>query len=787
MLDNFRQAIEAAGLTAPETIIADGDLHRFASNGDRADDAGWYVLHGDGFPAGSFGCFRSNLTQKWCAKSEQKLTERERAEYRTRIAAMQRQRDTEERQRHAAAAHRAQSIWDAARPAPEDHPYLQRKGVQAHGLRVGADVRLIVPIYKDGVRSSLEFIDKNSDKKFLFGGAKKGGSYTLGELTPTSTIVICEGFATAASLFEATDYPTLCAFSAGNLLPVAQGVRQQFPSAVIVLAGDNDQSGVGQKAAREAAAAVGGMVVIPDDVGMDWNDVAVTQGLEMVRTQMETMLHEREAQVDAVPNPSPRRADGDQGLVKELADAILATHHFAQDAGGQLYVYASGAYRPQGDAQIAQQVKAILLANEDTKRWSSHRAREVTEFIRVDAPTLWERPPSTVMNLTNGLLDVTTGTLAPHSTGHLSPVQLPVAFDPSATCPLWESFTARVLPADCHALPFEIIASAMRGDVSDQKAALAVGPGDNGKSTFLDAVICFLGLENVSTLALQRLEADKFAVVRLLGKLANVCADLPSDHLAGTSTFKALTGGDRLTAERKFQGSFEFTPFTRLLFSTNHYPASKDASHAFFRRWLVIPFDAVLDPREKIHNLVVQLTTPGELSGVLNRALAALPGMIHRGGFTQSESTQASLMEFREMTDPLAAWLDRFTVLSPDGMVSRKDLGISYNAASEAASRPLMTAKAFCAAVRRLRPTIPEAQRSVCGQVQWVFQGLALASSTASASRHSHHSTLFSQISLEGKQEREDMQNEFKKGNGVNDVNAVNENLVAEEVVNDDN
>ena len=146
----------------------------------------------------------------------------------------------------------------------------------------------------------------------------------------------------------------------------------------------------------------------------------------------------------------------------------------------------------------------------------------------------------------------------------------------------------------------------MRGDVSDQKAALAVGPGDNGKSTFLDAVIRFLGRENVSNLALQRLEADKFAVVRLLGKLANVCADLPSDHLVGTSTFKALTGGDRLTAERKFQGSFEFSPFARLLFSTNHYPTSKDASHAFFRRWLVIPFDAVLDPREKIHNLLAQ-------------------------------------------------------------------------------------------------------------------------------------------------------------------------------------
>jgi putative DNA primase/helicase len=427
------------------------------------------------------------------------------------------------------------------------------------------------------------------------------------------------------------------------------------------------------------------------------------------------------------------RMDREPGLVKELSDEILRTDHFARDAGGQLYVFERGAYRPHGDDRIAQRVKAVLLAHGDVKKWSSHRAREVVEFIRVDAPRLWERPLLTVMNLTNGLLDVTTGALSPHSPGHLSPVQLPVAFDPAATCPLWESFTARVLPADCHALPFEIIASAMRGDVSDQQAALAVGPGDNGKSTCLEGIISFLGRDNVSALALQRIEVDKFAVVRLLDKLANVCADLPSEALAGTSTFKALTGGDRMTAERKFQGSFEFRPFARLIFSTNHYPTSKDASHAFFRRWLVIPFDAVLDPREKIPNFAAQLSSPGELSGVLNRALAALPGMAQRGGFTLSESTQAAMMEFREATDPLAAWLDRFTTLSPDGMVSRKDLAISYNAAAETAGRPLMTSKAFCAAVRRLRPTVKDAQRTLHGDVKDVFLGLGLRAPGAPA------------------------------------------------------
>ena len=182
----------------------------------------------------------------------------------------------------------------------------------------------------------------------------------------------------------------------------------------------------------------------------------------------------------------------------------------------------------------------------------------------------------------------------------------------------------------------------------------------------------------------------------------------------------------------------------------------------------------MLDPGEKVLNFAAHLSTPTELSGVLNRALAVLPAMLHRRGFTQSESTQAALMEFREMTDPLAAWLDRFTVLSPEGMVSRKDLAISFNAASEAAGRHPMTPKAFCAAVRRLRPTLTEAQKSVCGQMQWAFLGLALPGATHSNSHDSHHSSHSFQISLRNEEMREE-EKELKIADGVNGVSDVSD------------
>ncbi len=472
--------------------------------------------------------------------------------------------------------------------------------------------------------------------------------------------------------------------------------------------------------------------------------------------------------------PSTSADQSDSGLVKELSDVILRKDAFAQDAGGQLYVFEGGVYRPHGEDFIARAVKSLLVKNGDTKRWSSHRAREVIAFIRVDAPKLWTCPPKDTLSLLNGLLELSSLTLKPHSAAHLTSIQLPVSYDPAASCPRWESFIRRVLSEDCRSLPYELVAASMRGDISDQKAVLLVGSGENGKSTLLGAIVTFLGLQNVSSLALQRLENDKFSVVRLLGKLANICADLPSDHLTTTSTFKALTGGDRVTAERKFGESFEFTPFARLLFSTNHYPQSKDSSQAFFRRWLVVPFDAVIEPHERIPNLAEQLAYPTELSGLLNHALKVLPNMAQRGGFAQSETTRAAAMEFREMTDPLAAWLERFTRLAPDKMVTTKDLLIAYNAASEESGRPPMSQKAFSSEMKRLRPTVLKAQRTVRGEMKWVFLGLEHA---GSSSQDSHHSQDSSQISLEVNEREEERERDLTGRNAVNAVNVVNGNV----------
>ena len=91
-------------------------------------------------------------------------------------------------------------------------------------------------------------------------------------------------------------------------------------------------------------------------------------------------------------------------------------------------------------------------------KWTSRKAKEACEYIRVDGPALWDSPPKDVVNLLNGLLNVHTRELRPHSPDFLSPVQLPVTFDPAAKCPAWDQFIGDVFPGNAEAIAWEVAA-----------------------------------------------------------------------------------------------------------------------------------------------------------------------------------------------------------------------------------------------------------------------------------------------------------------------------------------
>ena len=419
----------------------------------------------------------------------------------------------------------------------------------------------------------------------------------------------------------------------------------------------------------------------------------------------------------------------DRTLVRDLASLILASDFFARSPAGEIFRYERGVYAPGGEFFIRQRVKHLLLEHHKAEKWTRKLALEVTEFILLDTPELEATPNSDFINLENGILDVWTGELFPHSPKVLSTIRIPIAFDAQASCPRIEQFIEDVFPNDSTELAWEILGDLVTPDRSIQKAVCLVGEGGNGKGVFAQVAVRFVGANNVSHLSLQKIEKDRFAVAGLYQKLANICTDLPSERLEDSSLFKAITGCNRITGEFKYQHAFQFTPFARLIFSANHLPTSRDASVAFFDRWLVIPFEKRFRgtsreiPRQKLDS---SLATSRELSGALNRSLPALRKIRTEARFTETHSTREQWKEFQRATNPLGLWLEVETVASGSAMVAQDELHAAYALACAKANQPIVTKQMFGRTLKRLRPELREAQRTIVGRKRWVYLGIGM-------------------------------------------------------------
>ncbi len=351
-IHEFQDAMAAAGIVVRGQIIADGKIHRYHVEGDhKGSRNAWALLHLDEKPAGAFGCNKRYGDKKitWSAKGSKPLTAEERAAFKEKMESDRRRRAEEEAAMHAMAAERANAIWNGAAEASDVHPYLKRKGVAPFGLRVGDWVReygtdpntgqvrearvsnaLLVPIRNQRKQIvSLQAIfpdEKNAlkrDKDFLPGGEKRGCWFAIGKPAAGASpvvVVICEGYATGASVHMATGLAVVVAFDAGNLLPVAETVRRLMPAAVILFAADNDVwtkapiDNPGVTRAREAAERVGGLVAVPEFAAAegkptDFNDLLVREGDAAVKAQVMAVLTPVPAAARPAPeNPAPPQA-----------------------------------------------------------------------------------------------------------------------------------------------------------------------------------------------------------------------------------------------------------------------------------------------------------------------------------------------------------------------------------------------------------------------------------------------------------------------------------------------
>ena len=380
--------------------------------------------------------------------------------------------------------------------------------------------------------------------------------------------------------------------------------------------------------------------------------------------------------------------------INEHIPAWIEKHHFkTTEDTERLYHYEHGVYLDNGET-----VLKALVESEFPDLTTDTLIRDI--IGKVKRRTYIKRDifnNGHVLNVKNGLIDLDTQKLRPHSPDYLSTAQIGVLYNPAAKAPGIQQFLREVAQSKDIALIEEVIGWLLWPDYNIHKALMLLGQGRNGKGTLLRLITAFLGKINVSNVSLQELVADRFAKADLYGKLSNIGGDLPSKDLSDTASFRMLTGEDDNRAQEKYRQAFSFKNKAKLLFSANVLPRSPDDTYAFYSRWIILEFLNKFDVQKGTGDpdLLAKLTTEEELSGLLNIALAGLARLRAAAWrFSYDKTVEDVEIMYKRNSNPVLAFLLDECEERPDSYIEKNVLLSKFKEyAQNHGLRPLSTTK----------------------------------------------------------------------------------------------
>lgn len=462
---------------------------------------------------------------------------------------------------------------------------------------------------------------------------------------------------------------------------VAEAVRAAVAAHIVVF-GDDDVAGrkhVGGVVASLRRVGLSADIAYPR-LGKDLSEHFDHGGtlVDVREVSGETVLAEVVEVVESVAVvevvESDRFIDRRDGLlVRTLADDITDGTSIMRDLSDTFWTYQGGVWSRDRKARIRAAVTARL--GERVRR--AHKTN-VEEYLLGSVEIIEPSTPQPdVINVRNGMLDWRTGRLRDHDPDDHSTVQLGAAWVPGATCPVVDAWLREVLPpdllepsGDSPGFMWEVLGYLCYSGNPLHKALLLLGAGRNGKGTFLRLVTSLLGTANVSAVPLHSLVDNRFRVAELEGRLANIAGDIDATWLDSTALFKAITGGDSVTAERKYGAPFDFSPFAVPVYSANAVWGTPDTSMGYMSRWVVLPFPNSFQGVED-RGLDAKLSSQSELEGVLVKAVEGLRVVLSAGNFSEPESVAEAFGRFRDESDPVSAFMRETTEISGGWFIPR--------------------------------------------------------------------------------------------------------------------
>lgn len=337
---------------------------------------------------------------------------------------------------------------------------------------------------------------------------------------------------------------------------------------------------------------------------------------------------------------------------RAIAEKIIENFH-AIKLDNQTYIYHENRY-----VHAAHIIDKAILSYVPLS--SKHQRNEIKDLLLILAPDKAESDKRYIL-FKNGVYDVITGQLLPHSHEYIITNLIPHNYNPEAYC---EKTEAAIYDWCCgyddiFDLLEEFFGYCMYRSNPFRKAALYTGNKNNGKSTCLNMLCAFYGDENTSHVALENIDM-RFQSAQLYKKLVNIGDDVESNKvITHNAIFKKIVSGDTINAERKGENHFSFKPYTKLIYSANSIPYIIDDTGAVRDRLLIIPFNAHFDddPEKKNVSIIDDLTTEASMEYIARIGIEGLQRLLKNKRFTIPECVKDAMKQYTIESNPIAAFV----------------------------------------------------------------------------------------------------------------------------------
>jgi putative DNA primase/helicase len=302
-------------------------------------------------------------------------------------------------------------------------------------------------------------------------------------------------------------------------------------------------------------------------------------------------------------------------------------------------------------------------------------------------------------------------------------IQLNCDYNPKAQYPVFQKFLKTTFQKDEQIIKIiqEIMGYCLTTSVKFEKAFLFYGDGANGKSVLINVFEKLLTGANTASVSMSDLDKP-FSRAALFNKLINISTE-QENEVMDTGYFKKIVSGDVIDAQFKFKDTFEFRPFTKMIFAMNKLPITKDRSGGFFRRFIMIPFERVFQEHEQDKQLNIKLQK--ELDGILQFALGGLKRLAKNNQFTESEKCNELLKQYKIESNPIEQFFDEIVIEDNTGSISCKTLYQKYkNYCENYGNIPLNNVHFGKELKRRYTKVEREKQKSIFENQEWFYRGI---------------------------------------------------------------